>query len=64
MNIVIEIITMTLLAYPGAFILWILNGFKTPYSILIKDDIWYNSLFSLILIIIYLIINQYFIHVF
>ncbi|MFN8254633.1 MAG: hypothetical protein U0W24_03025 [Bacteroidales bacterium] len=42
-EVIVEIILLYGLQYPGAFIRWMLTGFKKPYKEIIESDAFFNG---------------------
>lgn len=51
-----EVIVVWLIAYPGAFIRWVLHRGKVPYKVLVQEDAWYNAMYVALLVVMVLVV--------
>ena len=54
-----EVLVIWVLAYPGAFIRWVLHRGKVPYSVLAQEDAWYNATYVALLVVIVLVVAHF-----
>lgn len=59
MEAILEVLVMALLAMPGILIRWIIHRGRIPFKVLSSDDIWYNASYTVFVIIVIIVLNQF-----
>lgn len=48
LEFLLEVVILVIFIYPGAFIRWLITGFRKPISVYIKGDPYINGVIGLV----------------